>query len=278
MESTPRVAIAGGGIGGLALAQGLLAAGVEVQLYERDPSPAHRRQGYRIHIGDVGTRALAEVLPDAVHRRVVDTATRPGDLLAGFDSRLEPLFSQVFPVTDPEAITAVDRYAFRRALMTGLDEVIHFGHDLEGYVETDSGIELRFTDGRRATADVLVGADGVGSRVRAQLLPDLDVVDIGVRCLYGKIPLAGVERERIPAGLPPRVLLRLRRPRDRRRVRARAVPGGARRVRRLPDGRRHRHERRPRPRRRRALRPATGGPLGGREWPAPRPGIPRSAT
>jgi 2-polyprenyl-6-methoxyphenol hydroxylase-like FAD-dependent oxidoreductase len=193
-----RVAIVGAGIGGLALAQGLLAAGVDVDLYERDPSPRHRRQGYRIHIGEVGERALAEVLPQAVHRRVVDTATHPGDLLAGFDSELNPQFEQVFPVTDPAAITAVDRYAFRRALMTGLDEVMHFGHELEGCDATDDGVELRFADGRRARADVLVGADGVGSRVRAQLLPTLDVVDIGVRCLYGKIPLQGLAAGRIP--------------------------------------------------------------------------------
>ena len=43
-----------------------------------------------------------------------------------------------------------------------------------------------------------MGADGVGSRVRARLAPDLGVVDIGVRCLYGKIPLAGVAREHVP--------------------------------------------------------------------------------
>jgi 2-polyprenyl-6-methoxyphenol hydroxylase-like FAD-dependent oxidoreductase len=194
-----RVAIVGAGIGGLALAHGLLAAGFDVQVYEQEPTPRHRRQGYRIHISEVGEEALAALLPASVHRRVVDTATRPGDLLAGFDSQLVPVFQQVFPVTDADAVRAVDRHAFRRALMTGLDAVLHFGRALEGYVETpDGGIELLFADGHRATADVVVGADGVGSRVRAQLLPDRDVVDIGVRCVYGQVPLAAVAPDQVP--------------------------------------------------------------------------------
>src|SRR4051794_8602102 len=113
-----KVAIMGAGIGGLALAQGLLKGGVDVTVYERDPSPQYRKQGYRIHISPVGEEALAAMLPAAVRRRVVATATRPGDLVAGFDAQLNQQFEQVYPVTDPDAVTSVDRYAFRRALMT----------------------------------------------------------------------------------------------------------------------------------------------------------------
>jgi 2-polyprenyl-6-methoxyphenol hydroxylase-like FAD-dependent oxidoreductase len=198
MSTGLRVGIVGGGIGGTALAQGLRAADVDVRLYERDPSVDHRRQGYRIHISEVGEQALAEVLPPPVLRRVVETATHPGDLLAGFDSRLTPVFEQVFPVTDPQAVRAVDRFAFRAALMTGLDDVVRFGQELQSYAEVDGGVALHFADGRTEVVDVLVGADGTGSRVRGQLLPDLDVLDIGVRCLYGKVPLAGVVREQLP--------------------------------------------------------------------------------
>lgn len=189
-----RVAIVGAGIGGLALAQGLVKAGVDVRVYERDPSARHRNQGYRIHISAVGEQALAATLPAVVRRRVIETATHPGDLLAGFDEQLNPTFEQVFPGAGPETVSAVDRYAFRRALMTGLDDVLAFGKQFESYVADDDGVEIRFADGSSATADVLIGADGVGSRVRAQLLPDFEVVDIGVRCLYGKVPLTPAVR------------------------------------------------------------------------------------
>ena len=45
-----RVAVAGGGLGGLCLAQGLLKAGVDVTVYERDTQLAAWRQGYRLHV------------------------------------------------------------------------------------------------------------------------------------------------------------------------------------------------------------------------------------
>ncbi|MFC9693145.1 FAD-dependent oxidoreductase [Kribbella sp. NPDC056951] len=193
-----KVAIAGAGIGGLALAQGLLKAGVEVRVYERDPSPAFRRQGYRIHIGPVGEQALAAVLPEAVRRRVIETATHPGDLVAGFDPQLNRLSEQTFPIGGPDSITSVDRYAFRRAMMTGLDEVIAFGKEFSSYGVVGDGVEIRFADGTTEVADVLVGADGVGSRVRAQLLPSFVVHDSGIRCIYGKVPLADAVRAVAP--------------------------------------------------------------------------------
>jgi 2-polyprenyl-6-methoxyphenol hydroxylase-like FAD-dependent oxidoreductase len=194
-----KVAIVGAGIGGLALAQGLVQAGVEVRLFERDPSARHRNQGYRIHISPVGEEALAAVVPDVVRARVIETSTHPGDLLAGFTAQLAPTFEQVFPAGGPETVSAVDRYAFRRALMTGLDDVLAFGKQFASYQAGAEGVELRFEDGTAETADVLIGADGVGSRVRAQLVPDFEVLDIGIRCIYGKIPLTPAIRDLVPS-------------------------------------------------------------------------------
>ena len=57
------VAIIGGGMGGLCLANGLKKAGVGVTVYERDPSPESRPQGYRIHIDPQGSTALHQCLP-----------------------------------------------------------------------------------------------------------------------------------------------------------------------------------------------------------------------
>jgi 2-polyprenyl-6-methoxyphenol hydroxylase-like FAD-dependent oxidoreductase len=141
---------------------------------------------------------------------------------------LSPQFEQVYPGGGPETVTSVDRYAFRRASMTGLDNVLQFGKAFASYAESDDGVEVRFTDGTSVNADVLVGADGVGSRVRAQLLPALEVVDIGVRCIYGKVPLTDSVRAM------------------RGRVRSGAVPDAAGGVRRISDGRDDRDERRTR--------------------------------
>jgi phytoene dehydrogenase-like protein len=57
------VAVAGGGLGGLCLAQGLLKAGIDVTVYERDARLAGRRQGYRLHVDARAGLALEQCLP-----------------------------------------------------------------------------------------------------------------------------------------------------------------------------------------------------------------------
>jgi 2-polyprenyl-6-methoxyphenol hydroxylase-like FAD-dependent oxidoreductase len=58
-----------------------------------------------------------------------------------------------------------------------------------------------FADGTTACGDVLVGADGVNSRVRQQLLPAAQTVDTGTRCIYGKVLLTDATRPLLPASL-----------------------------------------------------------------------------
>ena len=60
-----RVLIIGGGLGGLCLAQGLVKAGVEVTVFERDRTRAERLDRYRLHVSPAGSRALRACLPDS---------------------------------------------------------------------------------------------------------------------------------------------------------------------------------------------------------------------
>ena len=46
----------------------------------------------------------------------------------------------------------------------------HLSHRLLTYTETKDGIELKFTNGSKATCDILVGADGINSVVRKVFL------------------------------------------------------------------------------------------------------------
>jgi len=52
------------------------------------------------------------------------------------------------------------------------DERYHFGHSFESLVQDAGGVNAHFANGSAARGDLLVGADGIRSAVRAQLAPE----------------------------------------------------------------------------------------------------------
>jgi 2-polyprenyl-6-methoxyphenol hydroxylase-like FAD-dependent oxidoreductase len=84
-------------------------------------------------------------------------------------------------------------------LLAGLDDVVHFDKEFVRFEWTAAGrITAHFADGTSASGDVLVGADGVGSTVRRQLLPQAKVVETGLIGLSGKFPLTEQNRAEFP--------------------------------------------------------------------------------
>jgi 2-polyprenyl-6-methoxyphenol hydroxylase-like FAD-dependent oxidoreductase len=201
-----RVAVAGGGLGGLCLAQGLLKAGVDVTVYERDAHLAVRRQGYRLHVDARAGLALEQCLPPeslAVFQATCgDASTR----LTVVSERLRLLNEQrrtgsADPYAPATLSTSVNRQTLREVLAAGLDGRLVFGCELTRYEAGSGGVRLHFADGRQAEADLLVGADGVNSAVRGQYLPAAAAVDTGKRCIYGKTPLRAAAADRLPSAL-----------------------------------------------------------------------------
>src|SRR5688500_11302646 len=195
-----RVLIGGAGIGGLALAHALRRGGLDVAVYERDPSPRPRHQGYRIHIDRDGNAALTACLPPEVLDVVRRTSGTNGDLLAAYTDQLVQVTAQVVPPSGDHEITCVDRYTFRQGLLTGLGGTVHFGRTVSGVEVLGSGrVRLHVAEGGTDDGDVLVGADGIGSAVRRELLPHATVRDLGVRCLYGRMELTAATDRLVPA-------------------------------------------------------------------------------
>jgi 2-polyprenyl-6-methoxyphenol hydroxylase-like FAD-dependent oxidoreductase len=187
------VAIIGGGLGGLCLANGLKKAGISVAVYERDQSPESRPQGYRIHIDPQGSAALYQCLPPHLWDLFNSTG---GDFSQGFSivtEQLHELLNLAGTGGSGDSIArhrSISRITLRRILLAGLEDEVKFDKRFLHYEEASGGaIIAHFEDGATAQADLLVAADGVNSRVRQQYLPHAEPVDTGVVGIGGTLPL-----------------------------------------------------------------------------------------
>jgi salicylate hydroxylase len=161
-----RIAIIGGGIGGLSAALHLLRAGLDVHVYEQ--APAITEIGAGIQISPNASRLLirlglrpaldaAGVFPQAVHQRRWDD---------GRTLQRAPLGQPV------EATFGAPYYHFHRADLANLlaaalpAERLHVRHQLVDLEEKGERVVARFENGAAVESDVLVGADGIHSRVR----------------------------------------------------------------------------------------------------------------
>jgi 2-polyprenyl-6-methoxyphenol hydroxylase-like FAD-dependent oxidoreductase len=193
-----RVIIIGAGTGGLALAHGLKQAGIPVCVYERDLTPREDSGGYRVGISPAGSRALKALVPASVYELFVATCARAPRY---FNMLTEQCSELLCLAIEGAAASAMDgeknviRKTLRRVLLTGLDDQVIFGKKFTAYEPNpDGSITARFEDGTSASADVLIGADGAGSRVRKQRLPHAQQQDTGIVSIGGRLPMSPQSR------------------------------------------------------------------------------------
>jgi len=156
-----KIAIAGGSIGGLFAAAALQSKGWDVTVHERVGVPLAGRGA-----GIVTHPQLIEAL-ERVGADISDLGVKVEDRVV-FDRGGQ----RVTTLDYPQVVTSWDRmYQTLRRLIP--DDAYRMGAVLERYEETTDGVTLLFADGTTDRADVLVGADGFRSAVRAQLLPDV---------------------------------------------------------------------------------------------------------
>ncbi|QLQ35474.1 FAD-dependent oxidoreductase [Micromonospora robiginosa] len=164
-----RVAIVGGGLGGLTLARILHRHGLGAAVYERESHRAERTQGGSLDLHpESGQRALAaaglearfrsEARPQGEEHRILDPA---GRVLVHHRPRPGSFAGR------PE----IDRRVLRDLLLDSLPEdTVAWDHRLvAAEPRPDGGFRLAFHGGRHADCDVLVGADGARSVVRPLL-------------------------------------------------------------------------------------------------------------
>ncbi len=195
-----KVLISGAGIAGLTLAHGLRRSGIECEVFERSPREG-APTGYRLTLDADGGDALEACLPAELFSRYQlashRTPTRP-DVAVVIDSQCHELTTapHIGPPNQGELPhTAIDRATFRAILSSGLEDVVRYETPVAGFSVRPDGVAVRLVDGGEVVGDVLVGADGVGSPVRRQLMPEVQIVPapVGALGLFGRSPLTDEE-------------------------------------------------------------------------------------
>ena len=162
------IMIIGAGLGGLALAQGLIKAGFNVSVFERDESPTSRAQGYRISIRTLGMTALTALLtPEKMKRLSLAKITDVGDGFTCANEKMKPFFS--IPLGQDAAVQFL-RSELRSLLQEGIN--INWNKRLVRFEDKEDQVMAYFEDGSYATGDFLVGCDGGASTVR-ELFPSV---------------------------------------------------------------------------------------------------------
>jgi 2-polyprenyl-6-methoxyphenol hydroxylase-like FAD-dependent oxidoreductase len=186
-----RVAIAGAGIGGLTLAAALRRRGVQVAVLER--AAQLRAVGAGLGLGPNAIKAFERLgLASAVlavsapiHRAAI----------------LDPHGRMLGPEVDGTRLqqqmgapqVAIHRARLHDVLLAAAGPAfVRLGFTVAGYDQCEDRITITGQDGERVEADLVVGADGLHSAIRAQLLSDGDPRYAGYTAWRGVTPPGAV--------------------------------------------------------------------------------------
>jgi 2-polyprenyl-6-methoxyphenol hydroxylase-like FAD-dependent oxidoreductase len=175
--AAPRALIIGGSLGGLLTASTLRAIGWRVDVFERSPHALDSRGGGIV------------LQPDVLHAFHFAGLKQPHALGVASGDRifLDRLGDVVQRGYQPQTQTSWNMlYGVMSAALP--DDCIHAGETLVRFEQAGGQVRAHFAGGRVETGDLLVGADGARSAVRAQLLPDLAPRYAGYVAWRGLVP------------------------------------------------------------------------------------------
>src|SRR5580700_2657822 len=183
-----RIAIVGGGPGGLTLARLLQQCGAQVSVYERDQSRNARVQGSALDLHEHSGLAALEAagLMEAFwanHRPDLDS-------LRLTDANGTVLHDHVRRMSGPGKRPEIERGPLRDLLLDSLHPgTVHWDCKLEYSEFQGEQVLLRFANGQAALADIAIGSDGANSRLR-ELVTPVRPQYVGVSLVEGVVPAA----------------------------------------------------------------------------------------
>jgi len=184
----PRVIVIGGGIGGLTTAIAFCRKGWDVSVHEATSELRPIGKGIWVPINAMqvlGRLGLAE--------RVAEI----GWPMQSFE--LGTASGRILSTLNLNKLTARYGYSFISIHRAGLVEILanalqpcllHLGSQFTHFTQEPTQVHAHFIDGSVETADLLVGADGIHSRVREQLFPQVALRYSGQTCFRGIAEMA----------------------------------------------------------------------------------------
>lgn len=167
----PKALIIGGGIGGHTSALFLRNLGWAVVVAEATPRPTHY-EGLFLNVATNGLAVLDllglkdEVLANAHAAPLMVMKSSTGKDLGSVPNG---------PALDPDRGGVIIRRGTLQQILTSASVdagvCLEYGKRFESYAERASAVVASFEDGTSMSADLLIGCDGIGSRVRAQVDP-----------------------------------------------------------------------------------------------------------
>ncbi|WP_071192367.1 FAD-dependent monooxygenase [Trichormus sp. NMC-1] len=169
-SSVSKVIVIGGGIGGLTLARACLDANIEVELYEKRQLDAMLSGSGGIFIQRNAVRVYQLLWLGKIYQRFY---LEGGQIIKGgfFSKDGTPLYINSPEFAGEENLgVCLGRGELQQILYEALPpEIVRTGMTFEKFEETEDGVRVYFQDGSTTTGDILVGADGLYSQVRASL-------------------------------------------------------------------------------------------------------------
>jgi 2-polyprenyl-6-methoxyphenol hydroxylase-like FAD-dependent oxidoreductase len=183
-----KIAIVGGGPGGLTLARLLQQSGAQVSVYERDQNRSARVQGSALDLHeDSGLAAL-----EAAGLMEAFWANHRPDLnsLRLTDEHGTVLHEHLRQMSGPGQRPEIERGPLRDLLLDSLQPgTVQWDCKLESSEFQGEQVVLRFANGQTSVADIAIGCDGANSRLR-ELVTPIRPRHVGVSLVEGLVPAA----------------------------------------------------------------------------------------
>ncbi|MYU14546.1 oxidoreductase [Streptomyces sp. SID8361] len=186
-----RILVAGGGVAGQALAFWLTRGGHQVTVVER--FPALRASGAQVDLRGQGIEAVERMgLLETVRSQLVDEVG-----VAFVDSRGKPKATIMANTSGTGRQTLTSEYEIMRGDLVRIlheatknDTEYVFGKSVDGFEQDADRVTAHLSDGTSGEYDLLIGADGQGSRTRRALLPEgFDPCwHVGIHMAYWFVP------------------------------------------------------------------------------------------